>query len=301
MVARTFILIALVLLSTEALARFHLRWGDPVLFVAHPSIEYMLAPNQDANPYGKRQLVNQYGMRSADWPQDGRTARYLVFGDSVLNGGTATDHAELATTVLSTGGTFYGNVSANSWGPANMAAWLAEFGDLGAAGAIVLISSHDANDVPSFADLDPASQPTRAPLLALAELSPQVSRRLPLSPEANAAAVQPAPQTRVTPEGLAGLRSLLDQFEKHGLPVCLIQHQTRTELAARPSPGWFAVQRAFEGRGWPVVQMERWTGPAITDTPGLFTDDIHLEPAGQKLIAEAIKYCTQLLAQPLAS
>lgn len=295
MVARILLLLCLALLGAEVFARFYLKWGDPALYVAHPRIEYMLAPDQDVSPYGNRQLINHYGMRSGPWPEDPSVRRYLVMGDSVLNGGLATDHAELATTMLSTGGKFYGNISANSWGPENMAAWLEKYGSFNASGVIVLINSHDASDIAGFSKLDLIGQPSSRPWLAIEELIPKIVSRLPLASPANAANGNLSPSRARIAIGKAGLVALLDELERIKVPVCLIQHQTVPELKGSPDDGWQINRDAFAARGWPSVQLSKWTGPVLEKDPAIFQDHIHLAPSGQALIAEAIKECTGLI------
>lgn len=73
--------------------------GLPVPCEADPVHEYRLRPGQDHRRFGNRILVNAAGMRSppvAPVPETG-TLRLLVLGDSVVNGGAETDHADLAT------------------------------------------------------------------------------------------------------------------------------------------------------------------------------------------------------------
>ena len=58
-------LIALVL-AAELFARLYLGLGDPPLFVADDTIEYLFAPNQDVTRFGNRVRYNAYSMRSDD-------------------------------------------------------------------------------------------------------------------------------------------------------------------------------------------------------------------------------------------
>jgi hypothetical protein len=88
-------------------------------------------------------------MRNISIDQVTQPHRVIAFGDSVLNGGSLSDQSSIATTLASDSETFYGNVSAGSWGPANMLAWIDEYGLLDAEVAIILISSHDLYD-PAF-------------------------------------------------------------------------------------------------------------------------------------------------------
>jgi hypothetical protein len=63
-----FVFAAVVVLSilgaAEAVSRLYLGLGHPPLSVAHPTIEYMFAPDQDVSRFGNRQVYNAYGMRN---------------------------------------------------------------------------------------------------------------------------------------------------------------------------------------------------------------------------------------------
>lgn len=283
---------AVFLIGAESFARLYLGLGTPPLSVAHRTIEYMFAPDQDVQRFGNRQLYNEFGMRSPPMAQVSASRRVLVMGDSVVNGGNLTDHAELATSLLSTEAVFYGNVSAGSWGPANLTAWLREYGSLGAQTAIVVLNSGDLYDLPTFEPLNPNTHPVRTPVLALEEV---VLRYLPgFMSRLISSERQPA-RLALTEEQIAGgqavLEDLLNGLVELGLSVCLIQHQTQTELQGQPEVGWHVIHEAFAARNFPVVQFAEWTGPARAIGPTPFTDDIHLSVEGQRLLAEAITAC----------
>ena len=166
------------LLIGEAVARFGLGLGDPPLSVVHPTIEYMYKPNQDVMRFGKNFIINHYGMRSENFPieKSEKELRVMVFGDSVVNGGNLTDHADLATTLLenriSDGhkrNVRIGNISAGSWGPGNWLAYVKEYGFFGADIIILIISSHDAGDNPIYAPLDTNTHPQIKPTSAMWE------------------------------------------------------------------------------------------------------------------------------------
>ena len=79
--------------------------------------------------------------------------RILVFGDSVLNGGSLTDHKKLATTLLEKSLQKSCdplirvlNISAGSWGPDNAFSYLKKHGDFNASAIVLFFSSHDAHD-----------------------------------------------------------------------------------------------------------------------------------------------------------
>jgi len=165
-----------VLAAGELYARFGLGLGDPPLSTPDPAMEYRFRPDQDVMRFGNRIRINAFSMRSGDFPAsktDPSEIRVMVFGDSVINGGSLTDQADLATELLreaiedTTGRPVrVGNISAGSWGPANQLAYAEAFGFFDADVVAIVVSSHDADDVPVFEPLD---QPQSAPWTALGE------------------------------------------------------------------------------------------------------------------------------------
>lgn len=122
-----------------------------VLFRDDKDFEYIAMPNQDRYRFGNRSFYNEYSMRSMPI-KSGDSCIVLGFGDSVLNGGTLTDHDSLATSIVEnelqskTDGIRFLNVSAGSWGPDNCAGYLEKYGDFNAKMIVLMVSSHDAYD-----------------------------------------------------------------------------------------------------------------------------------------------------------
>lgn len=283
--------------AAEVVARYYLGLGTPPLSVAHPSIEYMFAPNQSVYRFGNEQTYNEFGMRSAPIEAWGKRDRVIVFGDSVLNGGNLTHQADLATELLSDERTVYGNVSAGSWGPANMRAWVEEFGILGAKKAIVVVSSHDLMDIPTFAPLNPQTHPVRAPLSAAQEgVSRYLPRYLPgkreVSNRDEGATVAPSPD--MVAKGLAEIAALVNILREKGADVCFVKHLNRSELLDGVVENHNILIEALHEMDVPVVNVtdqEDWTERAID----LYRDDIHVTNEGQRALAFSIKSCANLI------
>src|SRR5690554_6449125 len=119
--------------------------------------EYAMKPNQDLKRFGNRIFINSHGMRSGELRSN--SIKILKFGDSVLNGGVASDQSEITSTLLeldlnevsSLPGDYQVlNVSAGSWGPDNAYAWMTKHGDFNAEVIVLLFSSHDWQDQMSF-------------------------------------------------------------------------------------------------------------------------------------------------------
>ena len=290
------------LIAIELVARFVLGLGTPPLSIAHPTIEYMFKPNQDVYRFHNEQLYNAYGMRSPDMP-DHPERVVLAFGDSVLNGGNQTDHAELATSLLQSEleregvSAFVGNVSAGSWGPGNMRAWIDEYGLFDADMLIFVLSSHDFSDQPTFAPLDPTTHPTKNPPLAISEA---VQRYLPRYLSA-ASALKPKSElhpfrdeyerTSPHPTGREDLEAILRLAGNR--PVCLIQHLTQTELQkGEADEGHEGIADVFASAGSPVIQLHKYIG-TISPPTAAYRDDIHINSEGQTALFQAMEECLQ--------
>ena len=127
-------------------ARYLLGLGDPPLSIPDAEIDYIFAPNQDCNRFGNRIVYNNLSMRcDFDVDENCATSRIYVVGDSVVNGGVLTDHANLATTVLQRDlpNVQVCNVSAGSWGPGNYAAYFRRHPGLRGGTLVVEVNSHD--------------------------------------------------------------------------------------------------------------------------------------------------------------
>ena len=298
-------LLALALIG-EGIARFALGLGTPPLYVEDAAMEYRPAPNQDVRRFGKRHVYNEDGMRSPSLETSGYEHLTLVLGDSILNGGTYTDQSGLSTSLASAAAPdrLFGNVSAGSWGPGNIRAWLERYGTLDADTLIFVLSSHDASDAMTFAPLDPVARPTRRPALALIEGIRRTAPRYLPGFLAEPIRYRPIPHSTVANAGdaraspLGSLSIMLEEARGGALPVCLIKSQTMSELAGGPEPGHEQITGVFDARNVPVLDM----GPALADSLARgddpFQDDIHLNATGQAILSETILACQQSARVP---
>ncbi len=255
----------------EWIARAQLGLGTPPLSVAHPTIEYLFIPNQDVRRFDNRVRINAYGIRSEEFPaskpQD--EFRVLVFGDSVLNGGNLTDQTELATELLrdrleyaSERPVVVGNVSAGSWGPGNWLAYVREYGFFDADAVILLISTHDHRDNPTFEPLNPHTHPQRTPVLAVWEgVTRYLPRYLPDLPvrsdrdtvvqETDADDIPLAAE-----RGLADLSAFLELAQGAVRAVIVAQFLEQSELIEEPGAGHFLIRDLSRQQGVAVASTE---------------------------------------------
>jgi len=250
--------------------------------------------------FGNYFVTDKYGMRSG--PLSKKKAadelRVLVFGDSVVNGGNLTDREDLATTLLARslakdlGRTVYvGNVSAGSWGPGNWLAWAREYGFFDADVVVLVASSHDAADNPTFAPLDPSTHPQAKPFSALTEgVTRYLPRYLP-QPAAKAAPVPSEAQAVAAMQrGLSDLREFLLLAYVRAPRVLLLQHPEKREIeSGRWQPGHDAIARVATECDVPVIQLAPALAAAIQRGKQPYRDNIHVNEIGQAVLAKVLR------------
>lgn len=284
----------------EVFFRFFIGLGSPPLSIADPQIEYLFAPNQTVHRFGHLVHYNTWSMRSDDFPaHKTRTdeLRVMVLGDSVVNGGAQTDQSQLATAILQRnlsirlGRTVVvGNISAGSWGPPNLLAYLRRFGLFDADVVAVVLSSHDYADAPTFEPVVgvhpdfPAHRPWCAAWEALTRYA---TRSLPgFVRGSNLAEPQSAPpKQRDIDWSISALLDIIRLAEDAGAKVVLAQHLELGELSAgRPAVGHAVIADAVRKVGIEPFDLE----PAGT-TAQLYRDNIHPNVNGQARMAARLQ------------
>ena len=297
------ILVIVALISGEIFTRYYLGLGSPPLSVTHPTIEYLFKPDQDLPRFGNRIRINQYGMRSENFSPKKVAGefRVMVFGDSVVNGGSQTDQNDLATTILKQQlhseihkNTVVGNISAGSWGPGNWLAYAREYGLFDADVIILVVSSHDYADNPNFAPLDRDTHPTEKPTFALIEA---IERYLPryLHQIGTTENMKEGSQLSLEPsdadvlKGLGGLKEFLQFARKQSQSVLVFQHWEEGEVKDKePKAGYYRIKEICEKVGIPTVSLGDRFRQSFVRGANPYRDNIHPNQLGQKLIAEAI-------------
>lgn len=283
----------------ELFAKYVLGLGHPPLSMPHPTIEYMFQPNQDVHRFGNRYLINAYGMRSENFPKtktDNSEIRIMAIGDSVINGGNLTDHADLATSIVGrelskslATKVIVGNISAGSWGPGNWLAYVREFGFFDADCVVFVMSSHDYADNPTYEPLNPYTHPTRPPFSALTEgLSRYLPRYIPFL-----SATLEEPDRPVLGEdvhkGLADLKAVLETAQTRAGKVMVFLHLEQCEIENQKIfEGHYRITALCQELGIPVVSLESYFKKAIDSGIRPYRDNIHPNIEGQKAIASAL-------------
>lgn len=296
---RLLLVLLVAVLVTEAALRLLLGLGTPPLYEADPDFEYRLKPMQSVQRFGKRIEVNRWGMRSDDFgahKTSPRELRVMVFGDSVVNGGSLIDQTELATSrlqaslraALPSKSVIVGNVSAGSWGPGNWLGFARRHGFLDADVVVLMVNSGDFADNPTFGPLD-ANHPTHAPLLALQEaLQRYLPRHLPAGwlGNGNAGEHDGAPPPHEVARGLGDLRAFLAMATEGQRTLLVVHHPDREELlSGRYADGFERIAHVITESGLPLLQLRE---PFTAIGAGIYRDGIHHTPLGQRALADAL-------------
>lgn len=282
--------------AAELFARWALGLGDPPLFLPDAKIEYLNKPGI-YHRFGNTISINSRSMRSPEFPDhktDATELRVLFLGDSIIHGGTFLDDQALATRTVAallkevTGRrTVTGNASAGSWGPPNLAAYVDRFGWVGADVVIVVLSSDDATDIPTFAPLS-TDQPTSKPHFALQEaLGRYLPRYLP-----GRSAPPPPPPAELDAAALAqcaaALEHLVTKARAAGVRIGFVFHWRLSEVNTGPRAGLAALGQIADRLGVPVFTDELRLRAELDAGARVYFDDIHLSALGQRMLADVL-------------
>ena len=288
--------------------------GSPLLYQADQYVEYIAKPEQKISRFWKNISTNDLGLRFCVSCSHGenylnlKRPRVVFMGDSVIFGGLV-DDKRLATNLfaLARPDLEIFNVSSGSWGPGNWLGWIDSRGYLDAKFLVIVLSSHDAFDQPTYSSLNPNVHPILPPSYALEEvIFRYLPRVLPYYLKQKFALLQDAllnsqplnnqHQTvqnyRVNPlhnfslshpgcsaysSPLEDLKCIIIRAKKQRIPVAAVQFWSREEiLTGVPSDGHGLIARVLREQEVPALQSrEIFLKCSEGDLNSLFIDNIH--------------------------
>jgi len=278
----------LLLVAAEAILRTYFGFCHTVLMRSDPDMEYINLPNQSTSRFRKNHFYNEYSMRSS--PVDASSIHILGFGDSIINGMFTTDQDSLATTLLSTSlsklehrKVQFLNISAGSWGPDNCFAYLKKYGSFDAKKIYLVVSSHDAFDNMTFEKIVGVSKahPDKQYKFAVYELLDRyIIPRLTFEKKIQASVIDHIPEA--TPFN-SGFKDFKDYTTAHHIPFTLVLHAGLPELN----------EGKYNSLGQKIIEFAHQNHVRLVEdlsllTPNDYTDQLHINPQGQKKIAAAI-------------
>ncbi len=308
-IVKIIVLLAVVgFVAAELLCRFAIGLGEPPLYQADVQMEYLLQPSKTYYRFHHRFAVNQYGMRSDNFPPQKSSPnelRVIVIGDSIVYGGVRIDQSEIATEILKRDlqhefgrPVVVGNASAKSWGPPNELTYLERYGTLDADVVILELSSHDYADAPTFVPVVgiSADYPDKTPPLALADLLETY-----LLPRYLHIGLTPAGidktmiNTAASEKDVAECRDAEREFFRFArmqkAKVSLVQHLSLPELISKYQTGYYANKEVAQAEGVPYVDdAEELQGQLKSGQNPFFPGDpLHLNRLGQPILAHTLE------------
>ena len=279
--------------SIEITAKYILGLGNPPLFIQHKSIEYEYVPNQNLKRFHRHIKINSMGMRSEEFSQNSSKKRILVYGDSIVWGGTITDQKDLSTEVLgklleeNNYNYEVGNISAGSWGPGNWLAHVTERGIYGADIVILVISSHDWLDNPTYASIkNNISMPTKRPNFASEELIkryifPKIKKSFPPRNKSH--------NNQINTENKKGLEDLgkfINLVREKGAEIVVVQFWDREEFKNNnPKEGTKFIKKVLRDNKVKTIDSIDGFRKCSKNSRDLFIDHIHpFRKLGQKCL-----------------
>ena len=277
---RLLFLFILFIIIGEIALRFYGFCKAP-LYYSSKEYEYLTFPNQEGTRFGNRYYFNAFAQRSQEPSK--KKKRILGLGDSVLNGGVPTDQDSLATTILSKATTYqFLNVSAGSWGPDNLAAYLKRYGTFNAEKMVLVCSSHDSHDNMDFMPVvgNHPSYPHKQYSLAWIELIDRY-----LWPRIFGESNQGNDIIKNGIEFNNGFDSLLKIANKDSIDFILYLHPEQSEISAKKytEQGDEIIEWAKKNQVTLIKGLD--LGFVLSD----YRDNIHLNEAGQRKLAQVLK------------
>jgi hypothetical protein len=298
------ILVCLLLLLglAEVFCRVVVGLGDPPLSQSDRQIEYLFKPSQTCHRFHRLVHINQYSMRSDDFPShksDPSELRVMVIGDSVVYDGVQIDQRDICTEVMKrklakdlARKVTVGNIAAKSWGPPNELEYVKRFGLFDADYVLLVLSSHDYADVPTFApvvDVDP-DYPGHRPVFALSELFIRyLPRYLPASWRPRINPDEPQNPTHKDIEwALSSERELIALAKNGGATIALAQMLEKDELDGHFKVGHRMIFDVAEQERIPILELGDLFQDTVHHGQNPYLDHIHPNILGCKIMGESM-------------
>jgi lysophospholipase L1-like esterase len=160
---------------------------------------------------------------------------------------------------------------------------------------VLVLSSHDYADNPTFGALNESTHPTRKPISALTEgITRYLPRYLPkqnanINNVTEADRFESAANPQEVKKGLSDLRRFLELAKKNSTHVLVFQHWAKSEIEnGKTDPGNKRIQELCAQLGISPISLAPFFQQSIAKGLDPYRDDIHPNQIGQQLIAEAI-------------
>jgi hypothetical protein len=291
------VILAALLLCTEAALRFGLGLGDPVLIAPDPYCSYITKPNQNVFRFFVHTYVNRYGMRSEEvspTPPPGVT-RLLFVGDSITYGTTHVDQRRLFTQIVRRGlpGIIHHdvqvlNASANGWAPDNELAWVQSRGIFHSDFVLLVLNDGDLTQPRSnIADVGDGL-PRQRPLTAIGELYTRfIKPRFLASLRRSDPGDVVIPNEAVEHANLADMDRFLALVKSQGGRMILVYIPMRADIPTLSAHPQSVYHHWSAANGVPIIDLTDTLAPHPVQQVCLY-DHIHLNTEGNAVVGAGL-------------
>jgi hypothetical protein len=286
-------------LLTEALLRFVLGLGNPILIQPDAACSYILKPDQDVTRFFVHTHINHYGMRSDEVlaSRQPGSVRLMFVGDSITYGTTRVDQRQIFTELLHRElpaqlhrQVEVLNASASAWAPDNELAYLRSRGIFQSDIVLLVLNDGDLTEPRStLADVG-ADLPQQRPLTAIGELltryvRPRLLHFTQKTDAGDQLSANADAQTRINLANLDAVRALVTS---QGARLAILYIPFRRDIPP-PASSQAAILKSWTDTNH--VPMFDLTSAEAPYTAAQITLDngIHLNAKGHQIIADVIE------------
>ena len=285
-------------LGAEAILRFALGLGNPVLIAADPACRYILKPDQNVYRFFGHVSINHFGMRSEAVPKQRTpgTLRVLFVGDSMTYGTTQVDQREIFSERVHTAlpGIIHRpvevlNASAGAWAPANELAYLRSRGTFQADVVVLVLNDGDISQpMSSMRDVGDAL-PHIKPSSAIGELYERYLKVhiFHVKPKIDAGDSVKLDASSVVQENLQVFDQIQQLVARSGARLVVLFVPFRLdfpEIVRQPETtitAWTATHHV------PLIDLS--ATEALYPAKEITLDGIHLNAKGNSIVAQAVE------------
>lgn len=293
--AKACLILAGLLVCSEAALRLGLGLGDPVLIAPDPSCSYITRPNQKIFRFFVHTYINRYGMRSEDVSptRPPGVIRVLFVGDSITYGTTRVDQRNLFTQIVHRGlpGILHHevqvlNASASGWAPDNELAWVQSRGILQSNLVLLALNDGDLTQPRSTITEVGDSLPQRRPLTAIGEVFTRFIKPKFLGSMRDAGDVV-VPNASIEQANLADLDQFLALVKSQQGQMVLLYIPLRVDIPAVSAHPQSVYHQWSARNGVPIIDLTDAVAPHSAEEICL-PDHIHLNTTGNAVVGNAI-------------
>jgi len=283
----------------EAVLRFGLGLGNPILIEPDTACSYILKPDQDVIRFSVHTHINHYGMRADEVPAQRALGalRLLFVGDSLTYGTTRVDQREIFTEVLRRDlpGMLQRpvevlNASAGAWAPDNELAYVRSRGIFQSDIVLLVLNDGDLSQPRSTLAQVGAELPQKRPASAIGELYSRYIRPgwLHRAERQDAGDSADANAGEVVRANLADLDEMHALVTHAGARLIVVFVPFPKDLHAASAASQSVLKKWCGGHGVAMFDLTSAEAPYSADTITL-DHGIHLNATGHRIVAQAME------------